>query len=197
VARTEAALALHLGEGVRRAAAAQLGGDVCEQNEAALPPPSEAAAVPDAHRRGRERRLRSPPRPAPPEAMHLWRLCPWEADVDDASPAAAASPPPQSPPPPPLERSAERVLFALRRDELSAALGAAGISAFPADGEGGSGIAVPARVSAALSAAQWRLEAFRPGCRPPGLRASGEAPRDWAPPRGWAAGCIKGARSET
>jgi hypothetical protein len=186
VARAEAALALQLGEGVRRAAAGKLSADELQLSdaEAQPPPPLEAAAAPDARRRGRERRHRSPPRPAPPEPIHHWRLCPWEADADAASPDAPASAP--SPPPPPAERSAERVLFALRRAELVAALGA--------DGAGSGGIGLPARASAALSVAQWRLEAFRPGCRPPGLRASGEAPHGWAPPRGWAASCIPGAQ---
>ena len=144
--RTEEALARHVAELVRNAAAKQLAG-------------------------GRRRAVQAS------EAAHEWRLClAGEAPVDDTPYA----PPPDEATEPPLpvgERSAARVLFALRGAELEATLGAAGVAAWQAGA-----VRVGLRASVALSAAQWRLEGFRPAARPPGLRASGEAPPGWAPP---------------
>ena len=110
------------------------------------------------------------------EAAHEWRLCLWEeaAPCDDPQ-----SPPDEArePPRPVGERTAVRVLFALRGSELEATLGCAGVAAWQAGS-----VRLGVRASAALSAAQWRLEGFRPAARPLGLRASGEAPPGWVPP---------------
>jgi len=148
--RTEEALARHLAEFARNVAAKQLAG-----------------AAGGSRRRAMQAS----------EAAHEWRLClAGEAAVDDRPYA----PPPEEATEPPLPagvRSAVRVLFALRRAELEATLGAAGVAAWRAGA-----VRLGLRASAALSAAQWRLEGFRPAARPPGLRASGEAPPGWAPP---------------
>ncbi len=187
VCRAERALADHLAASARRAAAGQLG----LPPEAPPPPPPQAergSAGKEADAGSRRRRLRapSPPPPSPfavPEPLHVWRVCPWEE-----APPAAAAPEARAPAagaPAPAQRSAARVLFALRRSELAAALGEDALAAWAALGAAAGGVAVPARASAALSAAQWRLEPFRPGCRSPGLlRASGEAPSGWQPPPG-------------
>jgi len=153
--RTEVALATHLAEFARNVAQPQ------------LPPPPGAAA--------KRRRRRAPAG----EPEHEWRLWLWAGD-DDPSTALQPAPFPEEALEPPLpggSRSAVRVLFALRRGELEATLGAESVAAWQS-----SAVRLPARASAALSAAQWRLEGFRPAARPPGLRASGEAPAGWTPP---------------
>lgn len=157
--RTEAALVTHLAEFARNVAVPQ------------LPPPPGAASS--------KSRRRQPPAGAG-EAEHEWRLCLWAHGDDASTPPAEPAPFPDEalePPVPVGARSAVRVLFALRRGELEATLGAEGVAAWQS-----TAVRLPARASAALSAAQWRLEGFRPAARPPGLRASGEAPAGWTPP---------------
>jgi hypothetical protein len=157
--RTEGALAEHLAAFARNVAAAQL-----------------PRGAPD----GRSGRGRSAPADVSAGPVHEWRLCVWEAPPPPPGQAFAAEA--EEPPLPVGERSAVRVLFALRRAELEATLGAAAVAAWQAGS-----VFLGTRASTALSAAQWRLEGFRPAARPPGLRASGEAPPGWAPPASRAA----------
>ena len=111
------------------------------------------------------------------EAAHEWQLCLLGDAAADGKAYAPPADEAAEPPAPAGERTGVRVLFVLRGAELEATLGAAGVAAWQAGA-----VRLGLRASAALSAAQWRLEGFRPAARPPGLRASGEAPPGWAPP---------------
>ena len=95
-----------------------------------------------------------------PEPTHRWQLRAWHGE-------AAAQPSVFFP----SSHANRRLLFALRPAELAADEAAAL--------RDGRAFALPARASNRLAALQFRLEAYRPGCRPAGLRASGEAPPGW------------------
>lgn len=155
VARTEQALASHCGVLVRQALMAHL---------------------------ARERE----PLAEPLKKSHVWRVQAWEPERAGVVPAAAVSASL-------AEAGAEEarpqrkqmLLFALSESELGRAQGGAdagGGGTTNADQQTPSWATIPSfsvafPLSLALSAAQWRLEAFRAGCRPPGIRPSGEEER--------------------
>jgi len=105
--RTHAALAAHVAQFAANVAALQL----------PLPP----GALSRRHRR----RCTPAPGAAAGAGLHEWRLCLWSNDGGDDYTGGAAALPAEAQEPPLLggERSAVRVLFALRRRELEAALG--------------------------------------------------------------------------
>ncbi len=133
---------------------------------------TDAAAAAPGRRYQRARLL---PANAPPE-VHHWRLHVWEEEgapaSSDAGRVADASANTASPSDT-RQRSSVRFLFALRRCELQATMGEKLLAEWCSRGA----VQLPVRTSLALSAAQWRLEGFRPACRPTHIaRASGEAP---------------------
>lgn len=107
--------------------------------------------------------LAAPPgrRPlTPSEPVHSWRLRAWRGETA-AQPSILF----------PSSHANTRLLFALRPTELAAEAAAL---------RDGLAFALPARASNRLAALQFRLEAYRPQCRPAGLHSSGEAPPGWA-----------------
>ena len=116
-------------------------------------------------------RKRLLPARAPPE-VHHWVLHPW-ADEQAMMREGAQSSAAEQPWPASSQPSSGRMLFALRPHELAQALGDAPMRQWMERGQ----LMLPVRTSLALSAAQWRLEGFRPTCRPSHVtRASGEVP---------------------
>lgn len=154
VARTEQALASHCGVLVRQALRAHL---------------------------ARERE----PQAEPLKKSHVWRVQAWEPErAGDAQAAAVSASLAEAGAEESRPKRKQMLLFALSESELGRALGGAeaGGGETNADLQTPSWATIPSfsvafPLSLALSAAQWRLEAFRAGCRPPGIRPSGEEER--------------------
>ena len=168
-------MAAHLGALALRAARAALAGteECTPGGEPQAQPQSQAVRLrvlmpPQGPHYLRKRLL---PAHAPPE-VHHWALHPW-ADEQAVMRVGAQSSGAAHPWRPSSQRSSGRLLFALRPKELAQALGDATMRQWMERGQ----LMLPVRASLALSAAQWRLEGFRPTCRPSHVtRASGEVP---------------------
>ena len=116
----------------------------------------------------------------PPKKSHFWSVQAWEPERAGAVQTASASQA-EAGTEDAVPRRKQRVLFALKQSEIDGALGGTAESAGASDADPQtpswtptSSFPVSYSLSLALSAAQWRLETFRAGCRPPSCRPSGE-----------------------